>query len=234
MIKELTLSNSDSHNEQWDEYWQKQKVSSDLYGKIASFYRRRIITPSVNKTLSKIISPVDLVLHAGSGSGEIDVLLPSEWKIVAIDFSSEAIQRHRRTFSSQHRVSTSLQADLFLLPFNDGQFKACFNLGVMEHFNDEEVVQALKEMRRVLSVDGQIILYWPPLWGPTVIVLHSLSWILKILGKSKTQLYPPEINLFRSRKHCRELLQEAGLKPLKFIYGPGDLFTHMVVIARHI
>jgi len=226
------LSDQNSHNLQWNNYWEKQTASTNLYGRIASFYRRYIISPSVIRTLGPYTTSNDLILHAGSGSGEIDILLPEDWNIVPIDFSIEAVHRHRNIFHSKNRQSASIQADLFSLPFSDDQFKVCFNLGVMEHFTDDEVIAALKEMQRVTMTNGKIVLYWPPIWGPTVIVLHSLSRVLKILGKDKIQLFPPEINLFRSRKQARQLLRQAGLVPIKFAYGPGDFFTHVIVIAE--
>ena len=226
------MNNLNSQSPQWEEYWKKQKAASQVYGRIASFYRKFVIAPSVRRTLSTCLSPDDLILHAGSGSGEIDVLLPQQWKLIAIDFSGEAVQRHRKTFGEQQRVSDSVQADLFRLPFRDGLFKASFNLGVMEHFDDDQVVYALQELKRVTSNEGRIVLYWPPIWGPTVIVLHSIAFILKLIGKRSVQLHPPEINLFRSKKHCSHLLRSANLEPVKFIYGPTDMFTHMIIIAK--
>jgi SAM-dependent methyltransferase len=227
------MNNLNSQSSQWEEYWKKQKAASQVYGRIASFYRKFVIAPSVQRTLESFLFPGALILHAGSGSGEIDVLLPPKWKLIAIDFSSEAVRRHRQTFLNHCLVSDSVQADLFRLPFRDGQFMASFNLGVMEHFDDDDVIRALNELRRVTSNEGRLVLYWPPIWGPTVIVLHSIAFILKVLGKSNIQLHPPEINLFRSKKHCRDLLRAANLEPVKFIYGPTDMFTHMIIIAKH-
>lgn len=224
-------SNSDQMG-QWDQYWRQQKTSRQLYGTIASFYRRAIIAPSLRRKLTPLMRAGSSALHVGAGSGEIDVLLPREWHLVSIDFSSEAVARHRNRFQVDGRQSSAIQADMFSLPFNEGEFDVCFNLGVMEHFDDDEVVAALRELRRVTSADGRVVLYWPPVWGPTVLVLHSLAAVLKVVGRKKTQLHPPEINLFRSRKHCRQLLTKADLQAVEFSWGPGDLFTHMIVVAK--
>jgi ubiquinone/menaquinone biosynthesis C-methylase UbiE len=226
------MSDQTSQNVQWNRYWEKQTTTSNLYGRVASFYRRYIISPSVKRNLEHFVSSGDLILHAGSGSGEIDVLLPEDWNIIPIDFCLEAVHQHRNRYASLNRQSAAIQADLFILPFIDEQFKVCFNLGVMEHFTDDEVIAALKEMRRVTSADGKIVMYWPPKWGPTVLVLHTLSHVLRILGKDKIQLFPPEINLFQSRRRCARLLARADLIPTRFSYGPGDLFTHVIVIAE--
>lgn len=183
--------------------------------------------------MTKQLSAQKTVLHAGSGGGEIDALMPQDWRLVSIDFSEEAIQRHQLRQKSIDRNLVVLQGDLFALPFYGGYFDVVFNLGVMEHFSDEEVVRALSEMKRVLAPQGRVILYWPPIWGPTVFVLHSIAWLLRITGRYKTQLHPAEVNLFRSATRCRRLLAHAGLKPISITYGPQDLFTHVIIIAGH-
>lgn len=226
------MTPEDDQVQQWDQYWRQQQTSKQLYGVIASFYRRAIIAPSLRRKLSPFMGKGASALHVGAGSGEIDILLPKDWNVTPIDFSSEAIARHRRRFASDNRVSSAIQADMFALPFDEGTFDVCFNLGVMEHFDDDDVLNALRELRRVTAHGGHIVLYWPPVWGPTVLVLHSIAAVLNLFGRTKTQLHPPEINLFRSRSHCRQLLAKAGLSVEKFSYGPGDLFTHMIVVAR--
>lgn len=228
----LNVGDVTQYQEAWDSYWRQQNTTTRLYGRIASFYRRRIIAPSLRRTLAKFTTFDSSILHAGSGGGEIDILMPRNWKLTAIDISLEALQKHRSTFSGEGRTDFALQADLFCLPFESDQFDVAFNLGVMEHFNDSEIIRALKELRRVAKSDGHVVLYWPPAWGPSVVVLHSVAHLMRVFGRSQVSLHPPEINLFRSKKKCTGLLAIAGLRAVKYSYGPGDFFTHMIVIAR--
>jgi SAM-dependent methyltransferase len=217
---------------QWDHYWGETGTVGRLYGWIASFYRKFVIAPELCRNLSKHLSDSGCVLHAGAGAGEIDLALPSEWGLVSIDFSCRAVRLNRLRGLSAARSSRVVQANIFALPFADGQFEVSFNLGVMEHFTDSQVIDALREMRRVTSAQGCLIIYWPPAWGPTVLVLHTVSRILRLVGCRLTQLHPPEINLFRSRSRCEAMLSEAGLRALKFRYGPQDLFTHVIITAQ--
>jgi len=218
---------------QWDDYWEQQNAPSRVYSRIASYYRRVIIAPSVRKTVRKHLSAQKTVLHAGSGGGEIDALMPEDWQLFSIDFSTEAIQRHQSQQKLIDRSLIVLQGDLFALPFHGGHFDVVFNLGVMEHFSEDEVARALSEMKRVLKPQGRVILYWPPIWGPTVVVLHSVAWLLRVTGRYTKQLHPAEINLFRSKRQCKALLAQAGLKAVSINYGPQDLFTHVIIIAEH-
>lgn len=217
---------------QWEHYWGETGTVGRMYGWIASLYRRFVIAPGLRRNLSKHVRDSGRVLHAGAGAGEIDLALPSKWGLVSIDFSSRAVRLNRlRGLAAGHK-SRVVQADIFALPFAEGQFEVSFNLGVMEHFTDSQVVDALREMRRVTSAQGYLIIYWPPAWGPTVLTLHTISRILRLVGRKSTQLHPPEINLFRSRSHCEAMLFEAGLRAVRFRYGPQDMFTHVVITAQ--
>lgn len=230
-MRDDTVPDLNSQEADWNTYWEQQNASGRLYGRIASFYRRTIIAPSVRRTVKQHLGNGECVLHVGSGSGEIDSLLPNSWILYSIDFSTAAIARNCRLLRSIGRDPLAAQADMFALPFADSSFGVVFNLGVMEHFSDDEIVSSLLEMNRVVMPSGKIIMYWPPVWGPTVVALHLLAAVLRLVRRSKTQLHPPEINLFRSRTHCRKLLSRAGLRLESISYGPHDLFTHVVVVA---
>lgn len=226
-----TLRHEGSPVDDWDAYWKQQKTSKSMYGKVASFYRRIIIAPSVRGTVLKYLEPQKSVLHLGCGSGEVDKLLPPDWRLTGLDFSIEALSRNRETNAPNATFINLVQADFFYLPFENGHFQVVFNLGVMEHFTEHEIIDALREMVRVTTSGGRLILYWPPIWGPTVIFLHTVERLMRLVNTRHRQLHPPEINLFRSRRQCRELLQRAGLRDITFHYGPRDLFTHVVVVA---
>lgn len=217
---------------EWNHYWRNQHSSRRLYGQIASLYRRRIIAPSLRRTLAPLVCEGDAILHIGAGSGELDVLLPTSWNLTSLDFSSEALKRHRVTHQRHARESRAVQGDMFCIPFADSSFNVAFNLGVMEHLNETELVLALEEMRRLTKVGGSIVLYWPPVWGPTVVFLHLIARLLRLFREAPKQLHPPEINLFRSRRATHALLEGLGFNDVKFSYGVGDLFTHVIVTAR--
>ncbi len=217
---------------EWDSYWEQQSSVTKAYGKIASIYRKFIIPRSLIKTLNLKLEPNSRLLHAGAGGGEVDSALATSWNLYSIDYSFRATIQHREVHHKNGREDLVSQADIFNLPFSNNTFDAVFNLGVMEHFSDAEIVSALKEFSRVTREGGVIILYWPPIWGLSVMVLRMAKFVLQLERRKQISLYPPEINLIKSRRRCAHWISEADLNFEQFSFGIGDFFTHQIVIAR--
>lgn len=217
---------------EWDSYWEQQSSVTKTYGKIASIYRKFIIPRSLIKTLNLKLEPNSRLLHAGAGGGEVDSALATSWNLYSIDYSFRATIQHREVHHKNGREDLVSQADIFNLPFSNNTFDAVFNLGVMEHFSDAEIVSALKEFSRVTREGGVIILYWPPIWGLSVMALRMAKFVLQLERRKQISLYPPEINLIKSRRRCAHWISEADLNFEQFSFGIGDFFTHQIVIAR--
>jgi len=215
--------------EDWDTYWSKKAPSQRAYGVVANFYRKWIIKRTLNHHIRNLFPVGAVLLHAGSGGGEVDTDLNDEFCLTAIDFSNEAI----KTYAACHTDSSRLLlADVMKLPFPTESFDGIFNLGVMEHFTEEEIVATLTEMRRTLKPSGHVVLFWPPVWGLSVIALRSLHKVARVVFRKDLNLHPAELNLIRSRKQCEKWLTEAGLTLEQFRFGIRDLFTHQIVVAR--
>ncbi len=217
---------------EWDSYWEQQSSVTKTYGKIASIYRKFIIPRSLIKTLNLKLEPNSRLLHAGAGGGEVDSALATSWNLYSIDYSFRATIQHREVHHKNGKEDLVSQADIFNLPFSNNTFDAVFNLGVMEHFSDAEIVSALKEFSRVTREGGVIILYWPPIWGLSVMALRMAKFVLQLERRKQISLYPPEINLIKSRRRCAHWISEADLNFEQFSFGIGDFFTHQIVIAR--
>jgi len=218
--------------EDWNSYWRQQESVTKAYGRIADIYRRFIIPRSLKFTLRNVVLPGSTLLHAGAGSGEIDIKLIDDWNVVSVDFSQQAVTEHNERYAKNRQIDLISQADLFSLPFRDETFEAVFNLGVMEHFTDEQIVNALREMRRVTKTRGVLVLYWPPYWGLSVIALRIAKGVMQLEKRRGIILHPPEINLIRSRRQCAEWMCDAGLHLEQFSFGVGDFFTHQIIVAR--
>lgn len=80
-MKEVSPNSSD-----WDHYWKLQARGQKAYGFIANFYRKRIIKRTLNYHISNSYAENSLLLHAGSGSGEVDLDICQSMNVVAIDF----------------------------------------------------------------------------------------------------------------------------------------------------
>ena len=116
---------------------------------LASFLRSEV---TVVYWLMNTIGDI-LEVGAGSGRGCIAVkrMQPSR-RVVATDIDAEMcniITEYAKLTNTDIEVR---QADVFELPFKDNEFGAVFSSGLLEHFEDAEIVRAIKEQLRVAEL----------------------------------------------------------------------------------
>ena len=216
--------------EAWDQYWSKKNVGGGLlYDTIAQFYRKFIIKPSLTYFINKYFEPRAKVLHAGCGSGQVDLDIAQKVNITAMDISESALAFYRETHHGQCEV---VLGSVFDIPLASNMFDGVYNLGVMEHFKEEEIHKALLEFKRVLKPRGRIVLFWPHERGTSVTFLKGVHFLLNRVLKKSIKLHPDEISRLRSRAHAQGIIDKAQLKFIDYYFGPKDLFTQAVVIAQ--
>jgi len=226
----MTKTKMIKEQKEWDNYWKKKKTKSQTaYRVIAKLYRQLIIRRVLNSFIEKNFRKGANLLHAGSGTGQVDEDIINSYKITALDLSKEAIKLYKLTNGGKAKL---IQASIFNVPVAPATFDGIYNLGVMEHFTKEENIKILKEFRRILKTDGKIVLFWPPRFGLTVMFLNSLHFIFNNILRKNIRLHPEEISLARSKKHVEEILNASGFKLIEFYFGPADLFTHYVILAK--
>jgi len=215
---------------EWDAYWsEKKKPGALVYDLIAAFYRKFIIKPSLNYFARKYFSPRAEVLHAGCGGGQVDTDIAGNLRISALDISWQALSMYRKHQPQSERL---IYGSILEIPAPDSTFDGVYNLGVMEHFSEEEIHRILTEFYRVVKPGGKIILFWPPSFGLTVRVLAAAHWVLRRIGQSEIKLHPDEITHVRSRRQVRAYLAAAGFSLVNVHFGWRDLFTQVVVIGQ--
>jgi len=96
------------------------------------------------------------ILDAGCGTGSILKQLGNSAKNIGIDLAPEAI-----SFCRQRGLNNVQQGDICALPFADEFFDAVICSSVLYHEWVADVRGALREMHRVLRVDGVLILNVP-------------------------------------------------------------------------
>lgn len=217
---------------EWDKYWTKKKTTSQgIYRFIASFYRTFIIKSALNFFIEKEFKIGSVLLHAGSGAGQVDIDLVKKFDITALDISTEALKLYKKNNGENAKV---LKSSIFDIPKKSGSFDGIYNLGVHEHFLKNENEKILKEFSRVLKPDGKIVLFWPPKYGLSVRFLNIAHFILNDILNRKIKLHPEEISLISSKKQVNEILKTAGFKIVGYYFGPKDLFTHVVIAAKKV
>ncbi|HTB32628.1 MAG TPA: class I SAM-dependent methyltransferase [Bacteroidia bacterium] len=214
----------------WDIYWAaKNRKANAAYDFLAGIYRRLIVKNILNHFIFKYFTKGSEILHAGCGSGQVDVDIAPKYNITALDISKHALLIYERVHKGKCKT---IQGNIFKMPFNDETFDGVYNLGVMEHFTPEEINQILVECKRVLKHKGRIVILWPPTFGFTVFVLDSAHFILNKIFRMNVKLHPAEITRLRSEKFAQEVFKAAGFNVIKYYFGIRDLFTQAVIVAE--
>ncbi|MBI4931870.1 MAG: class I SAM-dependent methyltransferase [Bacteroidetes bacterium] len=214
----------------WDIYWaDKDKPGNAVYDFLAGIYRRLIVKNILNHFIKKYFSKGINVLHAGCGSGQVDADIAGYINITALDISANALKIYKSIHGTDCKT---VQGNIFSLPFENDSFDGLYNLGVLEHFTQEEIKQILIECKRVIKPGGKIIILWPPTFGFTVFILDSAHFILNKIFRMNIKLHPDEITRVRSRKHAIQTFESAGFKMLEYYFGIRDIFTQAVVVAK--
>ena len=222
------MENSTQQTE-WDNYWNRKKKRR-VYDIIAFIYRDKIIKKALDYFIKKYLSENSHVLHAGCGSGEVDTSIRDYIKITALDFSDNALMLYKQV---NGKSSNTVKGDIKNLPFENETFDGVYNLGVMEHFEETEVLLILKEFRRILKPGGRILLFIPPEYGLSVLFFKTLTCIFRYVFFNKTiKFHPAEICRIKSKKHALSLIEKGGFSYLTYYFGKKDLFTYAVLVAE--
>ncbi len=212
----------------WDEYWTDHKGDGGIvYDLIAAFYRKFIIKRNLNFFIKKNLAPGVSVLHAGCGSGQVDTDIRHYVKITGLDISVNALNFYKRTNKNYCSV---LHGSIFQIPLPAASFDGIYNLGVMEHFTEDEIYKILEEFHRVLKPGGRMVIFWPPEFGASVIFLKGVKWFLEsVMGKKNVKLHPDEITRVQSKKHVVEIFEKSRFKVIQYYFGLRDFFTYSII-----
>jgi dolichol-phosphate mannosyltransferase len=217
----------------WDNYWTRGcEKSQRAYSYVASVYRRLAIRRNLNHFIRKHFPPGARLLHAGCGSGQVDAKLSHEMRITAVDISLPALESYRRNNPGAESIR---RGDiLHLNELAGSSFDGAYNLGVVEHFTQDQIVQILREMGRTVKPGGKVVIFWPHRRATSVFVLKLVHWVLDCFrghGGKQVRLHPPEISLLKSRDQAREVIELAGFKLIDYYFGLRDLLVQAVVVG---
>src|SRR6202011_3076468 len=113
-------------------YWTRgQETSRRVNSVVASVYRQLAIRRNLNYFIHKHFAPGARLLHAGCGSGQVDLELSREMRITAVDISLPALESYRRNNPGAEAIR---HGDILNLnEVAGGTFDGAYNLGVVEH-----------------------------------------------------------------------------------------------------
>lgn len=103
-------------------------------------------------TMQHYIPQGSRLLEVGFGSGATAALLADMgYRVTAVDINEELVENLNHRYSdwvSQGRLEVR-RADMLALPWQHCEFDAAYHQGVLEHFSDKHIIQALQEQARV-------------------------------------------------------------------------------------
>jgi len=149
-------------HERWDEIWSaKQRIAS---GRLTSPFTRDIIYRTVLGLLRHEVPEAagKRILEVGSGSGLVSLALARRGAHVTLcDISPEALRFSQAVFAKAAAQGEMIQGSILDLPFDDNAFDVTWNAGVIEHFEGDRQIQALREMLRVTRPGGRVVVAVP-------------------------------------------------------------------------
>jgi ubiquinone/menaquinone biosynthesis C-methylase UbiE len=133
------------------------------------------------------VNPGSKVLDVGCGNGKLLEFLPQGVDYLGVDFSNRVIGIAKARFREERFEVADI---LNLEKIKGSGFDHVFCIAVFHHLPSRQLrVQALQEMTRKMSQDGQLVLTAWNLWGQKKFrKLIVKNILLKILGKNKMDI----------------------------------------------
>jgi len=214
---------------EWDYYWTiKQTSLHRIYDRIAVFYRQHIIKPHLERFISKYMDPDVVILHAGCGGGQVEEEIARSFNIIGMDISSNAVALYKKF----HAEPNLILGDILQIGIKAEALGGVYNLGVMEHFSEEEIGRILGEFHRIVRKGGVIILFWPPEYGSTVVFFKIVHFFLNSVLKRDIFFQPPEPSRIQSRRWVEAIVKKSGFSLEEISFSSEDFYTNMVVVLR--
>ncbi len=225
----MTDTPTEPKHEGWDAYWSPDVQGAHrLYSVVASIYRRIFICSRLEHWLRKSFDDGANLLHAGCGGGEVDTLVSKRYRITGLDISLNALRLYER---HNPRAAGTIHADLLSLDLGHVPYDGAYNLGVLEHFEPDDIVRILRNMMKVVRPEGKLVIFWPLANALSVKLLGAWHRALNRGSREEIRLHPPEVSLIRSRSEVEKIVEAAGFKLHAYEVTPRDLFIQAAIVV---
>jgi len=105
---------------------------------------------SLIRPIGEYNPPPGKILEVGLGSGATSrILADMGYTVTAVDIDEKVVARAQGISTFPEETLTIRQMDMFHLEFPENHFDVVIHQGVMEHFGDDKIVEALSEQQRV-------------------------------------------------------------------------------------
>jgi ubiquinone/menaquinone biosynthesis C-methylase UbiE len=136
-----------SNKEHWDRYW-REEVSSEIHEELLRQIFRHLDVKG------------QMILEVGAGGGLDSIALAEKGaKVIALDYSSTAIDKIARNAAAHGAHLCLVIAEAHNLPFANDSFDLVFHQGLLEHFANP--LKLLLEQTRVIKKGRYILVDVP-------------------------------------------------------------------------
>jgi ubiquinone/menaquinone biosynthesis C-methylase UbiE len=162
------------------------------------------ITKYMVKLLKTTKDP--LILEAGAGSGKASLLLGKNLRRVLLDISVPAL-KYAQFLTKRYGCTNveTVEGNIFEMNFKNETFDLVWNIGVLEHYSEKEIINILKEMIRVTKKGGFITFGTPNKLSGPILKAKLLSYpLFKFIPG-----YRLSTEKFYSKKEIKYLVDKA-------------------------
>jgi len=184
---------NNSQESVWDQYW---KDNTEIENINWSFVQK-----IVNETKKYIkLSNKIKILEVGSGTGAFASKFAKEGAaIYLLDTSEHALYLSKKLFQTKALKAEYIKGTMFHLSFKPNSFDIIWSEGVLEHFSQDDQLQALYEMGKILKKKGTIITFHPYYYS----VFYRIGyWYLNKINKWP---YGKEHPVKSLKDHCQKI-----------------------------
>lgn len=214
----------------WDKHWEKLLNEKSFFGYLTSLARFFVISKNMSYLIDKYFDKKGIFLEAGCGTAQTSSRLNKfQRHFIALDFSSIAL-KHAANIKV---FDEFVLGDIFSLPFAAESLDGIWNIGVMEHFTEEDLTKIYNEFARVIKKDGRIIVLIPAVFSSHIISLTPIEWVISLFKKKPFKFFPDELTRVKNRKQIESVFNKTKLKIINTHFSWRDCFFFYAVIAKY-
>lgn len=212
----------------WAHHW--DNLNKNLFGSICSFCRKIVISSAVKHYFQMHMPKDGFFIECGCGTTESSENIPGgKRRLIGLDFEYGVLRRAKKT---SQNFKYYVCSDIKHLPFKENSIEGIWNVGVMEHFEEEEIPFILNEFYRVLKKGSKALLFWIPTFGSSQLVLNPLEKAYNKITNKDFSFFPDETCRLKSKRHAFNIISKSKFKNGMFHLLYRDLFIHVLVVCR--
>lgn len=214
----------------WDEHWKRYAGKKSIFESLSSFFRIFVFAGYVARLTDRHFKRGGIYLEAGCGTGQSSLSLNRyNRRYIALDCSFYPLEEVRK---NNHGIDLAIAGNILCLPFSNESFDGIWNVGVMEHFDETNLIKIYREFARVLKKNGTVIILIPPVYGPFHIAFTLLEKTMSLIKRKKFKLWPDMLTPFRGVKAMEKIFKECNMRIIDTDFSWRSCFIHNAIVAE--